>query len=100
MLFTLEIDDRPVLVMAEDDLAAAEQAARSQEMTDELASLDLVGRWSGPGATPHVRVATIQEAQLWQSSFERALAAGEAFEDEVDDWTALVDGPPRSVGGV
>lgn len=98
MLFTLEIDNRAVLVMAEDDLDAAEQAARSPEMAEELAELDRPGRRSGPAGTPQVRAATIHEAQLWRSSFERALAAGEAFEDEIDDWTALVEDLPGSSG--
>lgn len=97
MLFTLEIDGRPVLVMADDDLDAARETARAAPMTEQLAGLDHAGRrlWDGR-ARPEVRPATAAETATWHDAFAEALADGEAYEDEADTWAVfLVDVAPR-----
>lgn len=97
MLFTLEIEGRPVLVMAEDDADAARESARSDAMSEQLAALQHDGRrlWDGRAA-PAVRPATAPEAATWQDAFAEAVADGEAFEDESDSWAVfLLDVAPR-----
>lgn len=97
MLFTLEIDGRPILVMSEDDADAAREAAHADPMTEQLATLQHAGRrlWDGRTA-PSVRPATAAEAATWQDAFAEAVADGEAFEDESDSWAVfLLDVAPR-----
>jgi hypothetical protein len=97
MLFTLEIDGRAVLVMAEDDPDAAAAAARAPAMTEQLAALDHAGRrlWNGR-TPPRLRPATAAEAATWRAAFAEAVADGDAYEDEADSWaTFLIDVAPR-----
>lgn len=97
MLFTLEVDGRAVLVMAEDDLASATEAACAPSMTEQLSGLDHGGRrlWNGR-ALPRVRPATAAEAAAWHDAFAEAVAEGDAYEDEADSWaTFLIDVAPR-----
>lgn len=97
MLFTLEIDGRPVLVMAEDDADAAEESAHTDAMAEQLATLQHAGRRLWDGRTvPAVRPATADEAAAWREAFAEAVADGEAFEDESDSWAVfLLDVAPR-----
>ena len=91
MLFTLEIDGRAVLVMAEDDPAAAEETARAAPMTEQLAALEHAGRrlWDGR-SRPQLRPATAPEAATWRDAFAEALADGDAYEDEADSWAVFL----------
>ncbi len=97
MLFTLELDGRPVLVMAEDDADAAREAADADPMAEQLAGLAHDGRRLWDGRTPPaVRPATPAEAATWQDAFAEAVADGEAFEDESDSFAVfLLDVVPR-----
>lgn len=97
MLFTLEADGRAVLVMAEDDLASATEAACAPSMTEQLAALDGAGRRLRNGCTPpHLRPATAAESAIWHQAFAEAVADGDAYEDEADSWaTFLIDVAPR-----
>ncbi len=93
MLVTLEIDGTPAMVMAEDDLDSASATAGSQALADELATLGLAPRSAG---TLRVRPADAREAAQWRRSFDEALAAGDVFEDEADDWATLLVTPGRA----
>ena len=96
MLFTLEVDGRAVLVMAEDDLASATEAACAPSMTEQLSGLDHGGRrlWNAR-ALPRGRPAAA-EAAAWHEAFAEAVAEGDAYEDEADSWaTFLIDVAPR-----
>lgn len=90
MLVTLEIDGRAAMVMAEEDLDSARATAGSPALAEELAALGLAPR---PGGLLRVRPADPHEAALWRRSFEEALAAGDAFEDEADEWATLLVAP-------
>ena len=97
MLFTLEIENRAILVMAEDDPATAEATAAGAPMAEQLAALEHAGRRLWDGRAPlRVRPASATEAATWQDAFAEAVADGEAFEDEADSWAVfLLDVAPR-----
>ena len=97
MLFTLEIDGRPVLVLADDDLDAAEETAGAAPMAEQLAALDHAGRrlWDGR-ARPRVRPATAPASPTGHDAFPAALADSDAYDDEADTWAVfLSDVAPR-----
>ena len=100
VLFTIEAEGRPVMVVAAEDWEEAREFADSEALRADLTVLEHQGRplWDG-GSTLHVREARPGEVSAWQASFARACADGDADEEDRDDWATFLVGVVDPTGG-
>ncbi|HLY56246.1 MAG TPA: hypothetical protein VKS60_11860 [Stellaceae bacterium] len=94
-VFTVVVAGIPVCAFAADTLAEAQ--AEAVDPNGPFADSLQVLRWEGKPssiapANTDVRGATPDEEQLWRTSWEDAVATGDADPAAIDDWTVyLVD---------
>ena len=90
-LFTIEAEGRPVMVVAAEDWEEAREFADSEALRADLLVLEHRGRplWGG-GRELVVREAHPGEASVWEASFARACAGGDADEEDREDWATFL----------
>ena len=90
-LFTIEAEERPVMVVAAEDWEEAREFADSEALRADLLVLEHRGRplWGG-GRELVVREAHPGEASVWEASFARACAEGDAEEADRGDWATFL----------
>ena len=85
-LFTIEIEGKPVVVLA------AENRGEAAEMKEDLAVLDdETGNrvWNGTSAL-FVREASPEEVSQWKEGFARARQSGDAAEEDREAWAIFL----------
>lgn len=89
-LFTLAVQGRPVLVLAQQDLDMAEDLVTSA-IAPDLAELEEAGRpvWDGESELT-VRNATPDETSRWELAFAQAKDEGEATEGDREGFAVFL----------
>ena len=90
-LFTIEAEGRPVMVVAAEDREEAREFADGEALRADLLVLEHRGRplWGGERELL-VREAHPGEASVWEASFARACAEGDAEEADRGDWATFL----------
>ena len=91
VLFTIEAEGRPVMVVAAEDWEEAREFADSEALRADLTVLEHEGRplWDGESGLL-VREARPEEVSTWEASFARACAGGDADEADREDWATFL----------
>ena len=90
-LFTIEAEGRPIMVLTAEDWEEAREFADSEALRADLLVLEHQGRplWGGERELL-VREAHPGEASVWEASFARACAEGDADEADRGDWATFL----------
>ena len=86
LIFTAEIEDRPICFFSSDDYLEAEDHIESEVFRAELSVLEHDGKrlWDGVSQI-HVRQASDDEQATWKESLAQAIKSGQADAGD-DDW--------------